>query len=146
MTDRRYLWRASKRGNRVHIENPDTGQAHCQAENASGGKPFDGRGAEVPAGRRVCGNCADLVGRDSADYSEPNIKVLLGERIAEVEPGLFAGGAAPRAVPRTDLTSSDGRKKWERKNQARPVNRSKGRKPKRSNVKYPRPFDDDLPW
>ena len=35
---------------------------------------------------------------------------------------------------------------WKRKKQMRPGNRWKGRKPKRSNVKYPRPFNDDLPW
>ena len=109
------------------------GQAHCQAENASGGKPFDGRGAEVPAGRRICENCTDLAGRDKADYREPNIKVLLGERLAEVEPELFASAGKP-------LVSSEGFP------EARPVNRSKGRKPERSIAKYPRPFDDDLPW
>ena len=81
MTDRRYLWRDRKRGHRVHIENPETKRAYCQAENCSGGKPFDGRGTEIPAGRRLCGNCADLAGRNEADYREPDIRVLLGERL-----------------------------------------------------------------
>ena len=67
MTDRRYLWRERKRGHRAHIENPETERAHCQAENCSGGKPFDGRGADIPAGRRLCGNCVDLVSQSVAD-------------------------------------------------------------------------------
>ena len=130
--DRLYLWRVRKRGHRVHIENPETERAYCQAENCSGGKPFDGRGVDIPPGRRLCGNCTDLAGRNEADYREPDIRVLLGERLAEVEPELFASTVAP--------------KPQERKRPTRPVNRPKWRKPKRSNVKYLRPFDDDLPW
>ncbi len=129
--DRLYLWRAGKRGHRVHIENPETERAYCQVENC-GGKPLDGRGAEVPAGRRICGNCIDLAGRNETDYRELSLAVLMGERLAETEPELFASAVAPK--PR------------ERKQPARPVSRPKGRKPKRSNVKYPKPFDDDLPW
>ena len=128
---RLYLWRAGKRGHRVHIENPETERAYCQVENC-GGKPFDGRGAEIPPGRRVCQNCADLAERSEADYREPDIRVLLGERLAETEPRLFAGAAVPKRRKRTKQT--------------RRVNRSKGRQPKRSEVKYPRPFNDDLPW
>ncbi len=143
--EKHYLWRIRKHGQRVHIENPETGRAYCQAENASGGKPFDGRGAEVPAGRRICENCTDLAGRDKADYREPNIKVLLGERLAEMEPELFTGIVAPEPE-RTDLTSSGRQLKWKRGKQVRRFHRSKGRKPKRSTVKYPRPFNDDLPW
>ena len=128
--DRSYLWRVKKHGHRVHIENPETERAYCQVENC-GGKPLDGKGAGIPAGRRVCGNCTDLAGRDKAEYREPNIKVLLGERLAEVEPDLFASASAPRL--------------WKRKKQTRPASRSKGRKPKRSTAKYLRPFNDDLP-
>ncbi len=131
MDDKLYLWRASKRGHRVHIENPETERAYCQVENC-GGKPLDGRGAEVPAGRRICGNCIDLAGRNETDYRELSLAVLMGERLAETEPELFASAEAPK--PR------------ERKQPAQPVSRPKGRKPKRSNVKYSRPFDDDLPW
>ena len=131
MTNRLYLWRINKRGHRVHIENPETERAYCQVENC-GGRLFDGRGAEIPTGRRLCGNCTDLAGRNEIDYREPDIRVLMGERMAEVEPMLFAGTVAPKL--------------WKRKKQARPAHRSKGRKPKRSNVKYPRPFNDDLPW
>ncbi len=134
--DTSYLWRASKRGQRVHIQNPETGRAYCQAENCSGGKPFDGRGAEIPAGRRVCGNCADLAGRDKTDYREPDIRVLLGERLAEVEPELFTSTVAPESG-RTDLTSVHRGPKWKRGKQARPVNRSRGRQLKCSDVKHP---------
>jgi len=134
MTDRRYLWRMSKASRRVHIENPETERTFCQVEN-NGGKPLDGKGVEVPAGRRVCGNCIDLAGRGKADYREPDIRVLLGERLdlrPTAEPELFASTVAPGS--------------WKRGKQARPAHRSKGRKTKRSNVKYPRPFNDDLPW
>ena len=129
--DRLYLWRASKRGHRVHIENPETGRAWCQVENC-GGRPFDGKGVEVPNGRQLCGNCIDLAGQDKADYREPSLAVLMGERLAEVEPELFASTVAPKPRQRTK--------------QARPAHKSKGRKPKRSSVKYARPFNDDLPW
>ena len=64
--------------------------------------------------------------------------MLLGERLAETESELFTSGAV------LDLGLSDVRP--ERREQARPVNRPKRCKPKRSNVKYPRPFDDNLPW
>ena len=131
MTDRLYLWRASKHAQRVHIENPETERTFCQVENC-GGKPFDGRGAEIPDGRRLCQNCTDLAGRNEADYREPDIRVLMGERLAEVEPELFASTVAP--------------KPWKRAKQARSAHRPGGRKPKRSNVKYPRPFNDPLPW
>ena len=140
-----YLWRANKRGHRVHIQNPETGRTFCQVENC-GGKPFDGKGPGIPDGRRLCQNCADLVGRNEADYREPSLAVLMGERLAETEPGLFLSTAAARPAARTDLTSSHGGKKWKRKKQVRPVNRSQGHKPKRSKVKYLRPFDDPLPW
>ena len=129
--NRRYFWRTNKASRRVHIENPETGRTHCQVENC-GGRPLDGRGAEAPAGRRVCGNCTDLAGRDKASYQEPGVRVLMGERLVEAEPGLFASAVAPEL--------------WKRKRQARPAHRSKGRMPKRSNVKCARPFDDDLPW
>ncbi len=127
--DRQYLWRASKRGHRVHIENPETGRAWCQVENC-GGKPFDGRGAEIPPGRRLCGNCTDLAGRVNDDYQEPDIRVLMGERLAEVEPELIDGAG----------TASSQRKK-----PTRVACKAKRRKPKRSNAKYDRPFNDDLP-
>ena len=127
---RRYLWRASKHGQRVHIENPETERAYCQVENC-GGKPFDGRGAEIPPGRRLCGNCIGLEGRNEIDYREPDVRVLMGERLAEVEPELFTSAVAPES--------------WGRKKQARPAHRSKGRTARRGNVKYPNPFNDDLP-
>ena len=141
---RRYLWRINKHGHRVHIENPETERAYCQVENC-GGKPLDGRSAGVPAGRRLCGNCIDLAGRVEPNYAEPNIRVLLGERLAETEPELFASTAAPEPE-RADLTSSHRANKWEPRKQMRPAHRRKGRKFKRSNVKYARPFNDDLPW
>ena len=111
--DRLYLWRASKASQRVHLENPETGRAHCQAENCGGGKPFDGRGAEIPAGRRLCGNCIDLAGRDEADYREPDVRVLMGERIAETELGLFASAGAAKSE-QTGRTFP-GVEKWKRK-------------------------------
>ena len=128
---RRYLWRAGKRGHRAHIQNPETGRTFCQVENC-GGRPLDGRGAEVPAGRRLCGNCTDLAGRNEANYQEPSLAVLMGERLADVEPELFAGTVTPEPCKRAK--------------QVRPARRSRGRKPKRSNVRYPRPFNDALPW
>ena len=140
-----YLWRVRKHGQRVHIENPETERAYCQVENCRHGEPLDGRGAEAPAGRRLCGNCIDLAGRDKADYREPDIRVLMGERLAEVEPDLFASTVAPEPE-RTDLTSFHDGTKWKRAKQVRPAHRSKRFKLKRSNMKHPRPFDDDLPW
>ena len=125
-----YLWRANKLGQRVHILDSGTGRTFCQTENG-GGKPLDGRGTKVPAGRRLCQNCANLASWDEADYREPDVRVLMGERIAEAEPELFAASRAP--VPAM------------RRKQARPVSRSRGRKPKRSTAKYSRPFDDPLP-
>ena len=134
--DRRYLWQAGKHSRRVHIENPETDRTFCQTENGSG-KPLDGKGAEIPAGRRLCGNCIDLAGRDEADYREPSLAVLLGERIAETEPvnqslgttGFLAGTAEPKRPKR-----------------GKRVNRSKAHRPKRGHVKHHMPFNDDLPW
>ena len=145
--DRRYLWRASKHAQRVHIENPETERAYCQTENCSGGKPFDGRGAEIPTGRRVCQNCADLAGRSETDYREPDIRVLMGERMAETEPELFYEGRGKSDVDdRFGHVSTVAPKPWKRGRQARPARRLKGRKPKRSTAKYARPFNDALPW
>ena len=135
-----YLWRARKRGQRAHILNPETGQAYCQAENCSGGKAFDSRGPGIPDGRRLCQNCADLAERNEASYAEPDVRVLLGERLAEEGDDKWGVNASFRGA------STVAPKPWKRGKQARPVNRSKGRKPKRSNVKHPRPFDDPLPW
>ena len=138
--DRLYLWRAGKHGHRVHIQNAGTERTYCQVENC-GGKPFDGRGAEIPSGRRLCGNCTDLAGRDTvknlragifkseADYREPSLAVLLGEQMAETEPELFVGTASSRTRAR--------------KKQVRPAHSGK---PRRNEAKYPRPFNDDLPW
>ncbi len=142
--DRQYLWQTSKRSRRVHILNPGTDRTFCQTENG-GGKALDGSGIEVPAGRRLCGTCIDLAGRVEPNYAEPDIRVLLGEKLAESEPELFAGLVAP-APEQTNLTSSHRGKKWKQGKQARRGHRSKWGKPKRSTVKYPRPFDDDLPW
>ena len=75
-----YLWQASKSSRRVHILNPGTDRTFCQTENG-GGKALDGRGAAVPAGRRICKNCTDLAGRDEVDYREPDVRVLMGERL-----------------------------------------------------------------
>ena len=143
--DRLYLWRVSKRGHRVHIENPETERAYCQVENC-GGKPFDGRGTDIPPDRRLCRNCIDLEGRNETNYQEPSLAVLMGERLAETGLDLFASTRAA--------------KPWKRGKPTRPAHRSKRqcpklpngapafhlRKPKRSNVKYARPFNDDLPW
>ena len=94
---------------------------------------MDGRGVETPPGRRLCGNCIGLAEQDKTDYREPDLRVLMGECWAEVEPELFAGTGKP-------LVSSEGF------SEGRPGNRLKGRKPKRNSVKHPRPFDDPLPW
>ena len=126
--DTSYLWRASKRGQRVHIQNPETGRTFCQEENC-GGKAFDSRGPEILAGRRLCRNCSDLASRGEADYQEPDVRVLMGERLAETEPELFVGIAVPEQPKR--------RKR---------VNRSKAHRPKRGHVKHHMPFNDDLPW
>ena len=128
--DRLYLWRERKRGQRAHIENPETERAYCQVENC-GGKPLDGKGVDIPAGRQLCGNCADLAGRNETDYREPDLRVLMGERMAETTPELFTSTVAP--------------KPQERKRPTRPSNRSNVRKPKRSKVKHHKPFNDDLP-
>ena len=146
MTERLYLWRTSKRGHRAHIQNPETGRAYCQVENC-GGKPFDGKGAEIPAGRRLCGNCVDLTGRNEADYREPSLAVLMGERMAETEPELFYEGRGKSDVDdRFGHVSTVAPKLWKRKKQAQPARRLKGRKAKRSTAKYARPFNDALPW
>ena len=134
MTDRVYLWQTGKASRRVHILNPGTDRTFCQTENGVG-RPLDGKGAEVPAGRRLCQNCTDLAGRDETDYREPDVRVLMGERLdlrPTAEPDLFANGAAP--------------KPWKRKKQVRAARRSKGRKARHSEAKHPRPFNDDLPW
>ncbi len=130
--DTSYLWRAGKRGQRAHIQNPETGRAYCQAENCSGGKAFDGRGPGIPDGRRLCQNCTDLAGRDEASYAEPDVRVLLGERLAETEPEMFAGTVAPKRPKRAKRALS--------------ARTPRGRKSRRSNVKHPKPFDDPLPW
>ena len=144
--DRRYLWRPNKRGQRVHIEDTATGRAYCQAENCSGGKPFDGSGAEVPAGRRLCGNCTDLAGRNDTNYREPSLAVLMGERLAEVEPELFdEGGSKWAAGFPFERACTVAPKPWKREKQRRQAHRSKGRGATRSEAKYPRPFNDDLP-
>ncbi len=246
--EKRYLWRIRKHGQRVHIENPEIERAFCQVEN-NGGRPLDGSGAEIPAGRRLCENCIDLAGRGKADnrdsnslasavtpkprkltasdgrqksnvgipittptaslgsqvegsravppgnqmvrqrglrggtygpaskgktftvdelaayaqehggavsprsvkravrqivddgkYKEPSLAVLMGEKIAETEPELFAAAPEPE---RADLTSSHHGKTWKRGKQ---TNGPEGHRPRRSNAKHPRPFDDDVPW
>ncbi|MCH8113094.1 MAG: hypothetical protein IH905_14265 [Proteobacteria bacterium] len=141
-----YLWRTTKHAQRAHIQNPETGRAYCQVEKC-GGKPFDGRGADIPDGRRLCQNCADLAGRSEADYREPDIRVLLGERMAETESELFYEGRGKSDVDdRFGHVSTVVPESRKRKKQVWPAHRSKARKPKRSNVKYLRPFNDDLPW
>ncbi len=131
MTDRLYLWRIRKRTYRVHIENPETERAFCQVEKC-GGKTFDGRGETAPPGREICRNCLDLAERPVADYREPDVRVLMGERLAEVEPELFA--------------SIETSGPWKRHTRMPQGRRAKGHKAKRSKVKYERPFDDPLPW
>ena len=141
-----YLWRTTKHAQRAHIQNPETGRAYCQAENCSG-KPFDSRGGEIPDGRRVCQNCADLAGRNEADYREPSLAVLMGEQMAETEPELFYEDRGKSDVDdRFGHVSTVAPRPWKQKKQARRVNRSKGRKIKRSKTKYPLPFNDALPW
>ena len=144
--NRRYLWRVNKPGHRVHILDSETGRTFCQVEKC-GGKPFDGRGAEVPPGRRLCQNCTDLAGRNKVNYREPSLAVLMGERMAETEPELFYEGRGKSDVDdRFGHVSTVAPKPWEQKKQAWPAHRSKGRKPKRSTAKYARPFNDALPW
>ena len=144
--DRLYLWRAGKHAQRVHIENPETERTFCQVENCSG-EPFDGRGSGIPDGRRLCQNCIDLAGRSEADYREPDIRVLLGERMAETESELFYEGRGKRdTCVRFGHVSTVVPKPSKRGKQARPARRSKGGKPKRSKTKYARPFNDALPW
>ena len=135
--EKRYLWRVRKHGQRVRIENPETERAYCQVENCRHGEPLDGRGAEIPTGRRLCGNCIDLAGRNEADYREPDIRVLLGERLAEAEPELFASTVAPGKREKQALTAPL---------KTHSTMKRVFRKPKRSKAKYPRPFNDDLPW
>ena len=141
-----YLWRPNKRGQRVHILDFETGRTFCQVENC-GGKSFDGRGAETPPARRLCGNCVDLTGRNNTNYQEPSLAVLLGERLAETEPELFYEGRGKRdTCVRFGHVSTVVPKPSKRGKQARPARRSKGGKPKRSKTKYPLPFNDALPW
>ena len=139
VSDPLYLWQTSKRSRRVHILDFETGRTFCQTENG-GGKPLDGKGAEVPAGRRVCENCTDLASRNEADYQEPSLAVFLGERLAEEDGGKCivndTFGQANTVAP----------KPRKRAKRARSARGPRGRKPKRSNVKYARPFNDDLPW
>ncbi len=142
MTDRRYLWRAGRANRRVHIENPETERAYCQVEN-NGGKPFDGSGAEIPAGRRLCQNCADLAGRNEVDYREPDVRVLLGERLPDAKPELAYEGGGKCAA--SDTFGCAGTVAPEQPKRGKRVNRSKVHRPKRSNVKYHMPFNDDLP-
>lgn len=142
--DRLYLWQKSKRGWRVHILNPGADRTFCQTENGAG-KPLDGSGAEVPPGRRLCQNCADLAERVEPNYAEPDIRVLLGEKLAETEPELFTGLVAPEPE-RTGLTSPRRKRLWKRGKQPRRAHKSKWGKPKRGKAKCPRPFDDPLPW
>ena len=144
-TTRLYLWRVNKRGHRVHIENPETERTFCQVENC-GGRSFDGRGAEIPPGRRLCGNCIDLAGRGEADYQEPRLSVLLGERLAEVEPELFTCGTVPKPREREKQTRPAHTSKGRRPKPPNGASTSHLRKPKRSNAKYAKPFDDPLPW
>ena len=72
--------------------------------------------------------------------------MLMGERLAETEPELFTSAVEAKPAERADLTSPDRQLKWKRAKRARSAHGPRGRKPKRSNVKYARPFNDDLPW
>ncbi len=129
MTNRTFIWITGKPSRRVHIMDPSTERTYCQTENVRRKKRLDGKGTVKPPDRGVCRNCTDLEGRNETDFQEPNIKVLLGERLVGAELDLFAPVVEP--------------KKWKR--QARIIRRPKGRKVKRSKVKYPKPFNDDLP-
>ena len=91
-TGRQYLWLSRKTNQRIHIESPATGRTFCQVENC-GGRPLDGRGAEVPTGRRLCENCIDLAGRGKAGQRDSNS---------------LASAVTPKPWK---LTASDGRQK-----------------------------------
>ena len=129
MTDRTYRWEGRRPGRRVHILNPAMGKTWCKLENMQRKRAFDSEGTALPPERKICRNCLDLEGRNETDFQEPNIKVFLGERLAGVELDLFAPVVEPK----------------KRKRQTRIIRHPKERKAKCSKVKYPRPFNDDLP-
>ena len=131
MTDRTFIWITGKSSRRVHVMNPRTEQTFCQTENVRRKKPLDGKGPEKPPGRRLCNNCLDLIERNGTNFQEPSLGVLLGERLTEEGPDLFTINVVPEPK--------------KRQRQVRPVHQPKGQKPKRSKIKYDRPFNDDLP-
>ena len=166
MTDRTFIWITGKSSRRAHIMNPMTERTYCQTENVKRKKPLDGRGPEKPPGRQLCGNCLDLIERDKTDYQEPRLSVILGERLAEegpVDPNVSQGkqtdltspgqGKLPDIPSQTKATyrkhariENERRDAYKRERLPRIVRCPKARKPKRSKVKYERPFDDPLPW
>ena len=96
MTDRTFIWITGKSSRRAHIMNPETERTYCQTENVRRTKPLDGKGPEKPPGRRLCGNCLDLIERNESNFQEPSLGVLLGERLAEEGPDLGPGGRVLR--------------------------------------------------
>ncbi len=139
MTDRTFIWITGKSSRKAHIMNPKTERTYCQTENVRRKKPLDGKGPEKPPGRRACKNCLDLAERGVADYREPSLAVLMGERL--VEEGLGHAADASEGPGLFDTTP----KPRERERLPRVVRCPEGRKPKRSKIKYDRPFNDDLP-
>ncbi len=129
MPDRTYRWEGRRPGRKVHVLNSGTGRVWCKLENMQRKRAFDSEGTALPPGRKTCKNCLDLAERGVADYREPDVRVLIGERLAEEGPDLFAIAPKPRKLGR----------------QARPARRAKGHKPKHSKVKHVRTFNDDLP-
>ena len=51
-------------------------------------RAFDSEGTAKPPGREVCNNCLDLIERNETDFQEPNLAIILGERLAEEGPDL----------------------------------------------------------
>ena len=96
MTGRVYQWEGRRPGRRVHISNPETGRVWCKLENMQRKRAFDSEGTAFPPGRMVCKNCTDLEERNEPDFQEPNIKVLLGERIVGIELDLFVDAPEPK--------------------------------------------------
>ncbi len=83
-----YAWRPGQTKRPQHILGPD-GHTYCQLENIKRRKKFRplSKRSDIPApDRPICRNCLDLAGRVEptldSDTAEPDLAVLMGERIA----------------------------------------------------------------
>ena len=139
MVDRVYRWEGRRPGRKTHILNPATGKTWCQLENMQRKRALDSEGTALPPSRQTCKNCRDLAERGVADYREPSLAVLMGERLDEE--GLGHAADASEGAGLFDTAP----KPRERERLPRVVRCPEGRKPKRSKVKHARPFDDPLP-